>query len=125
MGRIVIKRIYVPPEPADGFRILVDCLWPRGISKQRAHLDLWLKEITPSPELRIWFDHDPARFALFREKYRAELDAMPEIVAEVATLAKSHDITLLYAARDPHVNHVIILMEYLQEQGIGADGRKS
>lgn len=122
MGRVVIKRIYEPPMPEDDYRILVDRLWPRGVSKEEAHLDLWLKEITPSPELRIWFDHDPALFPAFREKYRAELAAMPEVVAKIATLAKSHDITLLYAAKDPKVNHAIILKEYLQEQGIGAGG---
>lgn len=116
MGQLQIKRIYDAPRPNDGFRILVDRLWPRGVSKDAAHLDLWMKDITPSPELRKWFCHDPALFAEFRTHYRAELSANTNAVAQIINLAQHHDITLLYAAKDPKINHAVILAEYLQEQ---------
>lgn len=116
VGQIQIKRIYDAPQPNDGFRILVDRLWPRGVSKDAAHLDLWLKDITPSPGLRKWFCHDPALFTEFRTHYRAELSANINAVAQIINLAQQHDITLLYAAKDPKINHAVILAEYLQEQ---------
>lgn len=118
MGTVRIKRIYAPPEPEDGYRVLVDRLWPRGVSKKAANLNLWLKEIAPSPPLREWFGHDPAHFPEFREKYRRELDGNPEPVGQLATLAKSHNITLLYGAKNPQVNHAEVLAEYLAEHGI-------
>ena len=112
-GKIQIKRIYAPLAPDDGCRVLVDRLWPRGVSRQAAALDLWLKDIAPSPDLRGWFAHDPARFDAFRQKYRDELTHNTEVVGQLLALAKRQDITLLYAARDPVVNHAAVLAEFL------------
>ena len=89
--------------------MLVDRLWPRGVSREAAHLDLWLKDVAPSPELRVWFDHRADRFAAFRERYLAELDGNPA----VQELRGHSDLTLLYAARDPDVNHAVVLREFL------------
>ena len=89
--------------------MLVDRLWPCGVSKQRAELDEWAKDLAPSTELRVWFDHDPARFEEFAHRYRAELDGNPAVEA-----ARAHErLTLLYAARDPQVNHAVVLRDYL------------
>lgn len=114
-----IKRIYEPPDAGDGVRVLVDRLWPRGVSKEAAKLDLWLKDIAPSPDLRRWFGHDPAKFDEFRARYLRELNGDPEkkaAVAQVLDLAGKGAVTLLYAAKSPTVNHAIILSEYLREQ---------
>lgn len=117
MGNFRIKRIYAEPAADDGCRVLVDRLWPRGVARQSAGLDLWLKDIAPSPSLRGWFAHDPARFQEFRKRYRAELDANGEAVAQVCALVTENDVTLLYGARNPRVNHAAVLAEYLAEPG--------
>jgi len=110
-----IKRIYDKPEPSDGYRVLVDRLWPRGLSKERAALDEWLKEIAPSPTLRTWFGHEPARFAEFKARYKAELSANPA-VEQISHLLHQHQtVTLLYGARDPKHNHTIVLQEYVSK----------
>ncbi|PWG60734.1 DUF488 domain-containing protein [Bifidobacterium catulorum] len=115
MDNISIKRIYDEPSPQDGYRILVDRLWPRGVSKERAALDLWMKSIAPSPELRRWFGHDPERFDEFAEQYRRELDVNAEAVDELERVCSQHDAaTLLYAAKDPIVNHAAVLRDYLE-----------
>ena len=111
---LAIKRIYDPPAPDDGRRILVDRLWPRGLTKARAQVDEWLKEIAPSTELRRWFHIDPSRWAEFRSRYRHELSESPDAVAHVRALARKGRVTLLYGARDPERNHAIVLREYLQ-----------
>lgn len=113
---IRIRRIYEPVSPDDGTRVLVDRVWPRGVRKADAALDLWAKDVTPSTDLRKWFGHDPARFDDFAAAYRNELDARPEAVAELVELAREGDLTLLYAARDPDCNHARVLAEYLQER---------
>lgn len=110
---IRIRRIYEPVSPDDGTRVLVDRVWPRGVRKADAALDLWAKEVTPSTGLRKWFGHDPARFDDFALAYRNELDARPEAVAELVALARGGDLTLVYAARDPECNHARVLAEYL------------
>lgn len=123
-GQVGIKRIYEPPAAEDGYRVLVDRLWPRGVSHERADLDEWCKEIAPSPELRTWWEHDPARMAEFAERYRAELDENPA-VGPLEALRQDHArITLLYAAHDPAVNHALILRDYLLDRGgqSGGDG---
>ncbi|KGJ77517.1 hypothetical protein GY21_07785 [Cryobacterium roopkundense] len=115
---IRIKRAYEPASSHDGSRVLVDRLWPRGVSKERAHLDAWLKEVAPSPALRTWWHHDPERMDDFALRYRAELDGHPLTVAAVAelrALAAAGATTLVYGAKDPHVNHARILAEYLAE----------
>jgi len=112
---IRIKRIYDPPDAADGARVLVDRLWPRGVSKQKAALALWLKEIAPSDELRNWFDHDPARWPEFVHRYRAELKTNVEAVGQIADLLKFGPVTLLYSAHDTAHNQALALEGYLRE----------
>ncbi len=113
---IRIKRIYEPPKKGDGRRVLVDRIWPRGVSREAAALDLWLKDIAPSTELRKWFGHDPSRYADFRNRYRQELDENPQPVAELAALAKQGDVLLLYSAHDEQFNQAVVLAEYLNER---------
>ncbi len=117
MGTLSLKRAYVPPDPNDGIRLLVDRLWPRGVSRSKAEIYCWMKEIAPSPLLRKWFGHDPARFAEFSERYREELDGNPETVAQVCDMVCQHDVTLVYAARHPRINHACVLAKYLAEHG--------
>lgn len=115
MGELQVKRVYDPPAPDDGYRVLVDRLWPRGVSRDRAALDAWAKDIAPSPDLRTWWNHDPARLAEFAARYRAELDHNPAVDA-LASLRRTHPrLTLLYAAHDPQVNHALVLRDYLLE----------
>lgn len=107
------KRIYDEAGPEDGFRVLVDRLWPRGVSKERAALDLWLKEVAPSTELRTWFHANTGGFDEFAERYRAELRTNPA-VDELRRLGATHEtVTLLYGVRDPEHNHARILAAYL------------
>ena len=112
---IQIKRIYDEPAPGDGFRVLVDRLWPRGVSKEKAALDLWLKEVAPSDELRQWFGHVPERFSEFRRRYTAELNANPAVQQLRETLKAHQAVTLLYGARDPAMNQAAVLRDYLRE----------
>ena len=110
-----IKRIYLPAQASDGYRVLVDRLWPRGVSRQRAHLDLWLKEIGPSDALRKWFGHEPERWPEFERRYRKELRAKPELVREIRQLQKEHGkVTLLFSARDEERNQAVALRTFLQ-----------
>ena len=111
---ITIKRIYEPNNPQDGCRVLVDRLWPRGVSKEKAALDLWMKDIGPSTELRQWFGHDPNKWAEFQKKYRAELKNKGEMLDELRNLDKKHNqLTLLYGARDQEHNEAVIIAELL------------
>lgn len=110
---ITIKRVYDAAADADGYRVLVDRLWPRGISKVKAALGLWLKEIGPSTELRKWFGHDPAKFDEFAERYRAELDANPAVDRLRDLLAEHDTVTLLYGAKDAQHNQAVVLKDYL------------
>jgi uncharacterized protein YeaO (DUF488 family) len=138
---ICLKRIYEEAKKNDGIRILVDRLWPRGESKEKAHLDLWLKDIAPSDELRHWFEHDPKKWQEFKEKYYQELKEKDTIeghdpeqwrqfqekyfsklkknhkdtVHNLAQLAKHHTVTLLYAAHDEEHNNAVALKEYLEK----------
>ena len=111
---ILLKRVYDPSEPSDGFRILVDRLWPRGISKNSAHIDLWLKNIAPSTSLRKWFDHDPLKWIEFRERYFLELQNNPEAVNQLTELVHHDVVTFIYGAKDREYNHAIVLKEYLE-----------
>jgi uncharacterized protein YeaO (DUF488 family) len=104
-----IKRVYEPPEPSDGKRILVDRLWPRGLSKDKAKADLWLKEVAPSNELRKWFAHDPAKWTEFQKRYRAELKERKKQLAELKHEAAQGTITLLYGAHDEEHNQAVVL----------------
>ncbi|MCE2510025.1 MAG: DUF488 domain-containing protein [Alphaproteobacteria bacterium] len=117
MPKIRVKRIHEPAAKTDGHRLLVDRLWPRGISKDKAALDDWMKEIAPSTKLRQWFGHDPKRWDGFRRRYAAELDQQPERVAEIRNLAAKRRVTLLYSARDADHNQAVALAEYLEGKG--------
>ena len=110
---IRVKRIYEEPAPEDGYRLLVDRLWPRGVSKQSAHLDAWMKEVGPSADLRRWFGHEPARWPEFKQRYGSELDANPDLVAEILSRARTGPVTLLFSARDTERNQAVALADYL------------
>jgi uncharacterized protein YeaO (DUF488 family) len=110
------KRIYDPRERGDGFRVLVDRLWPRGVEKKTAHLKAWAKELAPSSELRQWFSHDPSRWARFRLRYRRELAEHVAELEGLRALARRRGLTLLYAAKDREHNHAIVLKEIIEAQ---------
>jgi uncharacterized protein YeaO (DUF488 family) len=111
-----VRRIYEPPEPADGYRVLVDRLWPRGVSKSAAHLDEWAKTVAPSDGLRRWYGHDPGKFGEFRERYDSELQApeRAEVLAHLEDLARSSTITLLTATGDVEHSEAAVLAERLR-----------
>ncbi len=117
MIQVYCKRVYLPASDTDGFRVLVDRLWPRGIKKENAHVDMWAKALAPSTELRKWFGHDPERFEEFARRYEEELSAN----AEAGTLLKeirTHDvITLLFGAKDENHNNAVVLSRILQNIG--------
>lgn len=113
-ARIGIRRAYEPPGRDDGQRVLVDRLWPRGVAKTALPLDEWAKDAAPSPSLRKWFGHDPARWREFQARYFAELDARPDAVEELLRRARRGALTLVYAARHPEHNHALALAAYLR-----------
>jgi len=113
---VKLKRVYDPAEPEDGYRVLVDRLWPRGLKKEQAHLDLWLREVAPSPALRTWFGHDPAKWEEFRQSYLLELQGLEEPVRRLRDAEeRAGTVTLLYAAKDPEHNHARVIAEFLGE----------
>ncbi|MGH9765929.1 MAG: DUF488 domain-containing protein [Blastocatellia bacterium] len=112
---IKLKRAYEKPAKDDGERILVERLWPRGLSKAQAKLDLWLKEIAPSAELREWFGHEPDRWAEFRRRYLKELKQKTDLVSLLKRLTKKGTVTLIYAARDEEHNGALVLRQFLQK----------
>ncbi|MDD5476864.1 MAG: DUF488 domain-containing protein [Candidatus Omnitrophica bacterium] len=111
---IKVKRIYEQPAKDDGFRVLVDRLWPRGMSKEKARIDLWLKDIAPRDNLRKWFAHDPEKWAIFKQKYFNELSSKKTVIGEIMKRAKN-GVTLLYAAKDDQYNNAQALKEYIEE----------
>jgi len=112
---IRLKRVYDPYADSDGKRILVDRLWPRGIKKEDAGLDLWLKDIAPSDGLRKWFSHDPSRWQEFKKRYRKELEDNQEVIDALRMDARRNTITLLYAAKDTERNNAVVLREIIEE----------
>lgn len=110
---ITVKRIYDPVAEGDGYRILVDRLWPRGVSKAESHIDLWMRDIAPSTELRRWFNHDPARWEEFRLRYQTELKTKTDLVAKLMGQAKKGKVTLLYSAKDGEHNQAVALQRFL------------
>ena len=112
---IRIKRIYEEPSADDGLRVLVDRLWPRGISKARAQVDRWEKDISPTTELRHWFGHDPAKWEEFLQRYRAELEDKKELLSQLHEEADERTVTLLYAAKDEEHNNAVALKRYIEE----------
>ena len=113
---IHIKRIYESAEQRDGYRVLVDRLWPRGLSKEKARIDLWLRAVAPSSALRVWFGHDPARWPEFRARYHAELRRNSEALAPLVERAKRGVLTLLYSARDERFNQAAALKAHLDKR---------
>ena len=113
---IKLKTVYETPEPADGLRVLVDRLWPRGLSQPEVAADLWLREAAPSNALRRWFGHDPRRWGQFQRKYRAELAQQPELLHTLDDLRRRTPITLLFGARDEAHNNAVVLREILDNQ---------
>jgi len=107
-----IKRVYERPEKADGFRILVDRLWPRGLTKEKASVDLWLKDIAPTTELRKWFDHDPVKWSEFRRRYREELEKNEEESLLLAEQLKKGEVTLVYGSKDEEHNEALVIKEF-------------
>lgn len=114
---IFLKRAYAAPESGDGTRVLVDGLWPRGLPKDKARIDMWLKEIAPSAGLRRWFHHDPARWAEFQRRYRNELLSKADAVDELRRLAGRGPVTLLFGSRDVDHNNAVVLQSVLQKRG--------
>ena len=112
----MIKRVYAPQSDADGFRVLIDRLWPRGLSKAKAAVDLWLRGIAPSTALRTWFNHDPARWTEFRYRYAAELDRIPAVVGQLLEQVLQGRVTLLYSAQHETCNNAVALNEYLRQK---------
>ncbi len=113
-GSFAIKRIYDDPSDDDGCRVLVDRLWPRGVSKERARLELWLKDVAPSAPLRKEFGHMQERFADFRAAYEAELESNPAVHTLYGLAAEHGKVTLLFGAKDPETNHAVVLKEFLE-----------
>lgn len=107
------KRVYAEPGPDDGLRILVDRLWPRGLTKEVASVDLWMKELAPSETLRNWFDHDAGKWTEFQERYRRELDRRPDAVDNLRDLMRTQNVTLLFAATDEAHNNAVALVNLL------------
>jgi uncharacterized protein YeaO (DUF488 family) len=110
-----IKRAYLPAEKSDGTRVLIDRLWPRGVSKEKAKISLWLKAIAPSTELRKWFGHDTEKWAEFQKRYKSELKKNKEAVAELKKVLKRGRTTLIYGARDEEHNDAVVLQDYLKQ----------
>jgi uncharacterized protein YeaO (DUF488 family) len=111
-----VKRVYDTASDEDGFRILVDRIWPRGISKEKADLALWLKDIAPSDQLRKWFSHDQKKWSEFKEKYYQELEDKEHLISEILEKMSSGNVTLLFGAKDEKFNNAIALEEYLAER---------
>src|SRR5690625_1957182 len=111
---VKIKRVYEGSEKGDGFRVLVDRVWPRGMTKEKANIDLWLKEIAPSTELRKWFGHDPEKWSEFKKRYKKELKENKEALNQVNQQIKKGKVTLVYGAKDEEHNQAVVLQEYLK-----------
>jgi len=116
---IKLKRVYLPPAQEDGLRVLVERLWPRGCTKDQAALDVWLKEVAPSPELRRWFGHDPAKWEEFCRRYRQELAAKKKETDFLRQESREGAVTLVYAARDEEHNAALALKQFLEEKESG------
>jgi uncharacterized protein YeaO (DUF488 family) len=113
---IKLKRAYEKPDPEDGKRILVERLWPRGLKKEEAKIDTWLKDVAPSTELRKWYAHDPTKWAQFKERYWNELDAKPEQVAALAKECKQNAVTFVFGSREEKLNNATALKEYIERK---------
>jgi len=119
---VQLKRVYEKPSRKDGLRILVDRLWPRGLTKERAAVDLWLKDVAPSTELRKWFGHDPAKWKQFQVRYRKELRAKKDELKLLTEKSKEHTVTLVYGARDEEHNEALVLKKILEGRRTKVEG---
>ena len=113
MVQLKLKRAYDPPAKSDGYRILVDRLWPRGISKDELRIDLWARDLAPSAALRKWYDHDPAKWGDFRRRYYREIEQHPDVLEEVRGLLRRRNVTLVFAAKDADISNAAALKGYL------------
>jgi uncharacterized protein YeaO (DUF488 family) len=113
---IQLKRVYEKPSRKDGLRILVDRLWPRGLTKERAAVDVWLKDVAPSTELRKWFAHDPAKWEQFQARYRKELGERTDALQSLKAMSKERTVTLVYGARDEEHNEALVLKKILEDR---------
>jgi uncharacterized protein YeaO (DUF488 family) len=111
-----IKRVYEAPSQGDGYRVLIDHLWPRGIKKDAAALDEWLKQIAPSTALRTWFSHDPEKWEEFKRRYFLELDGNREVVEKLAEKARTETVTLVYSSKEERFNNAVALKQYLENR---------
>jgi uncharacterized protein YeaO (DUF488 family) len=118
MEMFQLKRVYEDPSPKDGLRVLVDRLWPRGLTKERAAVDLWLKDVAPSTELRRWFGHDPAKWKEFQARYRKELREKKDALALLKQKSEGRTVTLVYGARDKEHNEALVLKSILDRRRI-------
>ena len=112
--QLKVKRVYEPPSRIDGKRVLVDRLWPRGLARKEARIDLWLKEVAPSDTLRKWFGHDPSRWGEFKRRYSQELKERGEAAEAIRLMARGEVVTLLYGARDQEHNNAVALKEFVE-----------
>lgn len=112
---IQIKRVYEDVSDDDGYRVLIDRLWPRGLSKDKAQIDVWLREIAPSTELRQWYQHDPEKWDEFKKRYFHELDSQPDVVQQLADLVKKQRVTLVYSSKNEDINNAVALKAYLHK----------
>ncbi len=115
---VQIKRVYDAAAESDGYRVLVDRLWPRGLSKAKAHIDHWLKDIAPSTALRQWYHHDPEKWDEFRQRYFRELDDQPGGVEEITKLAHDRHVIFVFSAKDETHNNAVALKEYMAKRGV-------
>jgi uncharacterized protein YeaO (DUF488 family) len=122
---IKIKRVYEEPSGEDGKRILIDRLWPRGLTKEDARIDAWVKELAPSNELRKWFGHDPDRWDEFRKRFFAELDEHEDLVEGIASAARNSTVTLLYGSKEERFNNAMALKEYIGSRGKASERKKA
>ncbi len=122
---IKIKRVYDRPSPNDGKRLLIDRLWPRGLRKEGARIDKWMKEIAPSNELRKWFNHDPDKWAEFKRRFFTELEERQEMVNEIVNLARKGTVTLLFGSKEERFNNAVALKEYIGAQISASENKKA
>ncbi len=120
-----VKRVYEPPSPEDGKRILVDRLWPRGLTREDAAIDEWMKDLAPNSDLRKWFGHDPGKWTEFRKRFFRELDAREEQIQTITKLARKGRVTLLFGSREERFNNAVALLEYIEGRMHGSHRKKA
>ncbi len=122
---IKIKRVYDEPSPHDGKRILVDRFWPRGLRKEEARIDAWFRELSPSNELRIWFNHDPDKWGGFKKRFFTELRGKEDLIGQIANYSMQGTVTLLFGSKEERINNAVALKEYLEVRMNASRGRKA